>query len=406
MSQLQRLGTMLLLTIGLAGCQSLVDVAATQAPPLQTPVILPVDPSLPQVATALPQEMIDIADTEHRLLNNIYERSAASVVNITVISREELVTANFRRGSGFVYDTEGHIVTHARVVEGAQTLEVTFNDGYITQARLLALDVYSDLAVLKVTVEPERLQPVTFSPTATLRVGERAVAISNPFGLASSMQVGMVSGVGRQLPAAALLNASTFRNPAIMQVNVDVNMGNSGGPVLNSRAEVIGMLTAIRAESGVFSGMGFAIPMSTIQRVVPELIANGEVSYAWLGISTLLEEEGFSVAGLADALRLPVDSGVLVDRVTAGSPAAQAGIQGGMRRVVARGIEVCAGGDIIVAVNGTFVNNMDELLAYLVVNTRPGDEIMLLVVREDETVEIPVQLEARPLIPGAAENNC
>lgn len=405
MTQLQGLG-ILLLIFGLVGCQSLVDVAATQAPPAQTPVILPVDPSLPQIATALPQEIIDIADAEHRLLNNIYERSAASVVNINVLSREEGVTADFRRGSGFVYDADGHIVTHARVVEGAQALEVTFNDGYITSARLLALDVYSDLAVLKVTVAPERLHPVIFSPTPTLRVGERAIAISNPFGLASSMQVGMVSGVGRQLPAAALLSASTFRNPSIIQVNVDVNIGNSGGPVLNSRAEVIGMLTAIRAESGVFSGMGFAIPISTIQRAVPELIADGEVNYAWLGISTLLEEEGFSVAGLAETLRLPVDSGVLVDRVTADSPAARAGIQGGTRRAVARGIEVCAGGDIIVAVNGTFVNNMDELLSYLVVNTRPGDEIQLLVVREDETLEIPVQLEVRPLVAGAAENNC
>lgn len=405
MIQLQRLGVLLLMIV-LVGCQSLVDVAATQAPPQQTAVILPVDPSLPQLATPLPQEMIDIADTEHRLLNNIYERSAASVVNINVLSREEGITADFRRGSGFIYDTDGHIVTHARVVEGARQLEVTFNNGYITQARLLALDVYSDLAVLKVNVAPEQLQPVTFSPTPTLRVGERAIAISNPFGLASSMQVGMVSGVGRQLPAAALLSASTFRNPAIFQVNVDVNIGNSGGPVLNSRAEVIGMLTAIRAESGLFSGMGFAIPMSTVQRVIPELIVAGEVSYSWLGISTLLEEEGFSVAGLAETLRLPVDAGILVDRVTADSPAARAGIQGGTRRVVARGIEVCAGGDIIVAVNGTFLNNMDELLSYLVVNTRPGDEIVLLVVRGDESIEIPVQLEARPLITGAAENNC
>jgi S1-C subfamily serine protease len=297
-----------------------------------------------------------------------------------------------------VFDARGHIVTNAHVVDGAQVIDVTFNNGYVATAEVVGVDAYSDLAVIRVQVDEARLFPVTLANSDSVRVGERAIAIGNPFGLTSSMTLGIVSGLGRQLPSAELINAglSSFRNPSIIQVDTDINPGNSGGPLLNSRGEVMGVNAAIRTDTGVSQGVGFAIPANTVARVVPELIASGHVEYSWLGISTRLDDDGFSVAALAEPLNLPVETGVLVDRITVSSPAEKAGLLGGQRSVVVRGASICTGGDIIIAVNDTYVNNMDELVAYLVVNTVPGDVVNLLVVRDGETFEIPLTLEARP----------
>lgn len=365
-----------------------------------------------QLPTPLPQEVIDTADAEYLMLTNIYERLAPSIVNIEIraahANTDIIIDAG--RGSGFVFDTEGHIVTNAHVVDGASGIEVTFNDGYITSAEVVGVDAFSDLAVIRVEVDAERLHPVTMGDSETVRVGERAIAIGNPFGLASSMTLGIVSGLGRQLPSAQLLNADLppgFSNPSIIQVDTDINPGNSGGPLLNSHGELIGVNTAIRSESGFFQGVGFAIPSSTVKRVVPELIAEGRVNYTWLGISTLREEDGFSVVALAEPLNLPVNAGVLIDRVTVDSPADKAGLRGGTRAEVVRGTPICAGGDIIVAINGEFVQNLDELVAYLLVNTHPGDVANLMIVRDGETFELPVTLEPRPTTDtGQSVNGC
>jgi len=408
---MKRLLLAVLLIVGLfAACQS-----ESVSPPPQavasTPIAsLPMNVSL-QVATPVSQEIIDAADAEYALLTNIYERLAPSVVNIDVIASESTTSLlDVGRGSGFVYDTEGNIVTNTHVINGAREIEVTFNNGYIVNATLVGADAYSDLAVIKVEIDKARLFPVTLGDSDAVRVGERAIAIGNPFGLASSMTQGIVSGLGRQLPSAELLNSDLipgFKNPAIIQVDTDINPGNSGGPLLNSLGEVIGVNTAIRTDTGTFQGVGFAIPVNTVKRVVPELIANGKVDYAWLGISTLIEEDGFSVAGLAEPLDLPVEAGVLVDRVTIGSPADKAGLRGGSQRVVVRGSEICAGGDIIIAVNGVYINNMDELVAHLIVNTSPGDVINLMIVRGNETFEVPLTLEPRPTDEtGASQNGC
>jgi 2-alkenal reductase len=363
-----------------------------------------------QAATPVSQALIDAADADYLLLTNIYERVAPSVVNIEGLAAGSVVSEEFGRGSGFVYDEAGHIVTNAHVIAGAGRIEVTFNDGYLAAAEITAVDAFSDLAVLRVEVDAERLHPVTLGDSDLVRVGERAIAIGNPFGLASSMTQGIVSGLGRQLPSAQLLGAELpagFSNPAIIQVDAEINPGNSGGPLLNSRGEVIGVNTAIQTESGVFQGVGFAIPSNTVRRVVPDLIANGSVAYAWLGISTRLEDDGFGVAALAEPLNLPVEAGVLINEIWENSPAAKAGLRAGSRLVQVRGENICVGGDIIVAANGHFVSDLDELVAYLVVNTRPGDVVQLLVVRDNETFEIPVTLEARPASDtGLAQNDC
>ena len=401
---------LMLLLVTLVACQQ------TPAPPPQSVATTPLA-SLQlvqaQVPTPVSAAIIDAADVEYLLLTNIYDRLAPAVVNIEIQAAHANtdIVIDAGRGSGFVYDQDGHIVTNAHVVDGANSIEVTFNDGYITTAQLIGTDGYSDLAVLKVDVAPDHLTPVTMADSATVSVGQRAIAIGNPFGLASSMTLGIVSGLGRQLPSAELLNADLpngFSNPSIIQVDTDINPGNSGGPLLNSHGEVIGVNTAIRTESGVFQGVGFAIPANTVQRVVPELIANGQVNYAWLGISTLLEDDGFSVASLAEPLNLPVDAGVLINQIWDDSPASKAGLLAGSRTDAVRGEVICVGGDIIIAVNGQFVKNLDELVAYLVVNTQPGDTITLLVVRGDNTFEVPVVLEPRPTSSdtGLPHNDC
>lgn len=389
----------LTLILLLAACQSSGVPAMPESAVASTPLAdLPVNTNFSGERlqpTAIPDSIIDEADAEYLLLTNIYDRIAPSVVNLEVLVRlgSVLDTGN---GSGFVYDIQGHIVTNAHVVNEAEEIYVTFDDGFVAEAEIVGVDVFSDLAVIRVDVSPERLRPVVVGDSELVRVGQRAIAIGNPFGLSSSMTVGIVSGLGRQLPSAELIDAGVppgYNNPQIIQVDAQINPGNSGGPLLNSRGEVIGVNTAIRTGSGSFEGVGFSVPANTIQRVIPELISEGEVNYSWIGISS---SSVFEVAELADPLELPVDQGVMLSNVTPGSPADEAGLRGGDRLTNVRGFDVCAGGDLIVAVDGNFVRNMDELVGYLVVNTAPGDTVTVLVVRGDETFEAEVTLRERP----------
>jgi S1-C subfamily serine protease len=354
-----------------------------------------------QVPTPVGAALIAEADAEHTLLANLYERLAPSVVFIEVVVGEDVEFAfqDVGNGSGFVYDANGHIVTNAHVVKDASEVRVTFNDGYVADAEVVGYDTYSDIAVIQVDVDLDRLYPIPLGDSDNVRVGERAIVIGNPFGLASSMTTGIISAKGRQLPSAQLIDSTVpggFQNPSIIQVDADINPGNSGGPLLNSLGEVVGVNTAIRTESGVFEGVGFAVPSSTVERVVPELIDQGIVDYAWIGISAMSAADGFGVASLAEPLNLPVESGVMLSTVTPNSPADKAGLLGGTEVVSIRGRDVCAGGDIIVAVDGEAVRTMDELVTYLVTNNSPGDTITVRIIRDRETLEVPVALEGRP----------
>lgn len=404
---LSRAGFLLLIALAAAGCSGISVTAPTPQRAVPSTPVAQLAQDLnavfqPPLPTPIPDAYIEAADAEYLLLQNLYARLVPSVVNVDVTVNQPQATLSLRdstaSGSGFVYSDQGHIITNAHVVNDARTVRVTFHDGYVADAAVIGYDVYSDLAVLRVDVPPERLYPVTFADSSALRVGQRAVAIGNPFGLASSMTVGIISALGRQLPSAELIRSTIggFSNPNIIQVDADINPGNSGGPLLNSAGHVIGVNTAIRSVSGIFEGVGFAVPSATVMRVVPEIIENGQVDYAWMGISSISTEGGFGVAGLAEPLNLPVTQGVLVDGVSTNSPAAEAGLRGGTRSVLIRGREVCAGGDIIVAINDTPVGTMDELMTYLVVNSRPGDEVILRIIRGQETFDLPLTLRARP----------
>jgi 2-alkenal reductase len=348
--------------------------------------------------TPISPEVVLALGAEDQVLINLYQRLNPAVVNIEVTQRTSNLTGVAASASGFVYDTQGHIITNAHVAKDAVEILVTFNDGFVTTAEVTGIDEYSDLAVIRVEVSPDRLVPTTLGDSSLLMVGQRVVAIGNPFGLESSMTRGIVSALGRALPSARLISQTNqqFNNPSIIQVDAVINPGNSGGPLLNYSGEVVGVVSAIRTESGTFEGVAFAIPANTLRRVAPQLIEKGEADYPWLGVSTFPEGPGLNIATLAEPLGLPLNYGVMIEEVTPGSPADEAGLLGGDRLSNYRGIELRVGGDLIVAINGTRVQDLDQLLGYLVENTSPGDVITLTVIRADETLDIDVELGVRP----------
>jgi S1-C subfamily serine protease len=350
--------------------------------------------------TALSPSVVDQADAAQKVLINVYQRVDPAVVNI------ETDTDNLddldSSGSGFVLDTDGHILTNSHVVQGAKSILVTFYDGYAKSATVVGTDDYSDLAVIKVDVAKRRLLPVTLGDSSNLQVGQRVVAIGNPFGLLSSMTTGIISATGRTLKSAYMLNprnvgpATDYSNPSIIQVDAQINPGNSGGPLLDINGNVIGVTTAIRTDTGVFQGVGFAVPINTAKRIIPQLIKNGKAEYSWLGIKSVGGQGGLSVAALAEPLKLPVDHGILVSEVIADSPAAIAGLRGGSNTTRIRGVDVTLGGDIIVAINDQALRDMDALIGYLVANTAPEDTITLTIIRDNQTFDVKVTLKARP----------
>jgi S1-C subfamily serine protease len=347
------------------------------------------------LSTPLPEDVVLEADAEELLLINVYERVNPAVVNIDVSAEvEEGELAEFGSGSGFVLDTEGYIVTNYHVVAEADEVRVTFSDGMVLVAEVLGTDPFADLSALKVTPpENYELVPVELGDSDTLKVGQRVIAIGNPFGLSGSMTVGIVSGVGRTLPSGVVTQTGLFSNPLIIQTDAAINPGNSGGPLLDSHGRVIGVNVAIRSTSGLNTGIGFAVPVNTVKRIVPQLIENGRAEYPYLGIST---QSGVSLVELAEEFDLPVREGVLIANVTPGSGAAEAGLRGGERMVSFRGGEIALGGDIIIAIDGVPMNNFDELLGYLVSNTEVGQEIIVTIVRDGKTLDVPVTLTARP----------
>jgi S1-C subfamily serine protease len=348
-----------------------------------------------RLSTPLPEDVVLEADAEELLLINVYERVNPAVVNVDVSAEvEEGELAEFGSGSGFVLDAEGHIVTNYHVVAEADEVRVTFSDGMVLAAEVLGTDPFADLSALKVTPpEGYDLIPAELGDSDTLKVGQRVIAIGNPFGLSGSMTVGIVSGVGRTLPSGVVTQTGLFSNPLIIQTDAAINPGNSGGPLLDSHGRVIGVNVAIRSTSGLNSGIGFAVPVNTVKRIVPQLIENGKAEYPYLGISS---QSGVSLAELAEEFDLPVRQGVLIANVALGSGAAKAGLRGGERTVSFRGGEIALGGDIIIAIDGVPINNFDELLAYLVSNTDVGQEIIVTIVRDGETLDVPVTLTARP----------
>ncbi|MGH2536315.1 MAG: trypsin-like peptidase domain-containing protein [Candidatus Promineifilaceae bacterium] len=297
------------------------------------------------------------------------------------------------QGSGFVWDSQGHIVTNNHVVAGAEAITVIFSDDSRADAELVGADPASDLAVLRVDVPADRLRPVTLADSTSLRVGQVAIAIGNPFGQEGTMTIGIISALGRMLPVEGDSPfAPSYNIPDVIQTDAAINPGNSGGVLLNDQGQVIGVTTAIISPSRSSSGIGLAIPAAIVERVAPALIRDGEYAHPYIGISggTLTPE-------LAEAMGLPADQrGALVAEVSPDSPAAAAGLQGSGEEAEIDGQPVQVGGDVIVAVDDAPIESMDDLIVHLARHTQVGQTVELTVLRDGEQQILSLTLAARP----------
>ena len=325
---------------------------------------------------------LDPTETENV---RIYRDTAPAVANIVTRAVEYDFFYNAvpveGAGSGFLIDAAGHILTNYHVVEGAQTIEVTLGDQSRYKAKLIGSDTRNDIALVQIDARGKKLTPLTLGDSRNLLVGQRVLAIGNPFGFQSTLTTGIVSSLGRTVQTSD----TTFIDDAI-QTDAAINRGNSGGPLLNSHGEVIGINSAIVSPSGTSAGIGFAIPINTARRVAEELITQGRVRRAVLGI------EGRAIwPDLAQALTLPVTHGMLIERVTPGGAAAKAGVRGGNRSVLAGLQELMIGGDVLIAVNGNEVTSQTSL--NLILNrSQPGDMVTLTIIRDGKKINVPVTL--------------
>ena len=353
-----------------------------ESPPPAAPTEVPKAVVVVLTPTPLPPALTSRVDVEEQLIINIYARVGPAVVCIT--AQDQFGGCI---GSGFVIDREGHVVTNNHVAVASPNLLVTLADEHSVPAVVIGTDLGSDLAVLKIDVLPEQLVVAELGESSTLRVGQRAIAIGNPFGLERTMTTGIISSLGRTLTR----DDSDFLLAEVIQTDAAINPGNSGGPLLDSQGRVIGVNTAIRSASGVNSGVGFAIPVDIVKRVVPELISRGRYGHTWVGVSgrTISPE-------MVQALELPVETGALIFEVVPGGPAAKAGLRGGERQVGVSGMQMLAGGDIVVAIDDVVVNRFDDLINYLASRTAVGDVVTLTVVRERTEIRIDVMLQERP----------
>lgn len=315
----------------------------------------------------------------------IYRQASPAVANVVTRTVEYDFFFNpvpvEGAGSGFVIDTDGHILTNYHVIQGAQTIEVTLGDRSRFKAKLIGVDTRNDLALVKIDPAGRKLTTLPLGDSRNLLVGQRVLAIGNPFGFQSTLTTGVVSSLGRTVQTGE----NTFIDEAI-QTDAAINRGNSGGPLLNSHGEVIGINSAIYAPTGTTAGIGFAIPVNTARRVAEDLIKTGRVRRATLGI------EGRGLwPGLAEALHLSVQQGILVERVTPGGPAAQAGIRGGTHSMVAGLQELRTGGDVLVAWDDKPLATQTDL-NLLLNRAWPGDSVTFALIRDGKKITVPVKL--------------
>ena len=382
-------------------CQSLftLDKPGDQETESQEKLSLPTP--LPSTAIPTPEYSASLIGTPARtedILVSLYENTNPGVVAIQTLTLD-----GGGLGSGFVYDKEGHIITNYHVVEGAEDLEVDFPSGHKVRGEVIATDLDSDIAVIKTNAPADILFPLPLGDSDQTRVGQTVVAIGNPFGLDSTMTVGIVSAKGRTLSSLRESpDGGIFSAGDIIQTDASINPGNSGGPLLNLNGEVIGINRAIRTNGinitgePINSGVGFAISVNIVKRVVPVLIAEGSYDYPYLGVTareelSLIEQEALRITNENGEYL----SGAYVVEVVQGSPADKGGLIGSSRSDT--GIPgLLGGGDLIVAIDDHPVRVFGDLLSYLMNNKSPGDEVVITVIRENRLKEVTITLGRRP----------
>jgi len=362
-----------------------------------TPLQLTASPTAaPQTTLApLPGGQTDLVSQQDRMVA-IYDQVSPGVVTIQTSQSDGTPVG---LGSGWVYSADGYIVTNQHVIEGADKFEVDFPSGDKAFGNVVGTDLDSDLAVIKVDVPAAVLHPLTLGDSDQLKVGQIVVAIGNPFGLNGTMTTGIVSALGRTLQSnreAPGGSGSYFSAGDIIQTDAALNPGNSGGPLLNLNGEVVGVNRAIRTTSTTTngdpanSGIGFAISINIVRRVVPYLIQDGKYDYPYLGITSI---DDLPLQYLQE-LGLTQYTGAYVTSVTPGSPADQAGLRAGTKATSIQGLE--ANGDLIIAIDGHTVLHFDDLLKYLFNNKSPGETVVLTVLRGDQQVDLTLTLGKRP----------
>jgi S1-C subfamily serine protease len=322
----------------------------------------------------------------------VYDRTAPGVVQITSTGSGPVSSAQSALGSGFVVDKAGHIVTNFHVVDGADQIRVSFSNRDTVVARLVGTDASTDLAVLEVDASADALRPLPLANSDKVRVGDPVVAIGNPFGLDRTATAGIVSALQRGITSPGPVN---YTIDHVIQTDAPINRGNSGGPLLNMRGQVIGVNTQIQTGGAPGNvGIGFAVPANTVKDVVAQLLQRGWVDHAYLGIS------GHDInAELARTYNLPVRAGVLVEDVREDTAAARAGLQAGDTRVVVAGVSYLLGGDIIVALDDTSIVTPLELVN-AIAEHEPGDQVELTIYRDAKRTSVKVTLGRRPSSPN------
>jgi S1-C subfamily serine protease len=349
-----------------------------------------------QVVTMAPTQPLPVASSNLRDMEEL-QIALYNMVSPGVVSIQTLDDQGGVQGSGFVYDLEGHIITNYHVVQDATDIEIDFPSGLKVFGEVIGVDLDSDIAVLQVDVPSDQLFPLALGDSDLLQVGQIVVAIGNPYGLTGTMTVGVVSAKGRTLesiretPEGRLFSAGD-----LIQTDASINPGNSGGPLLNLNGEVIGINRAIRL-SGVTlngdpinTGIGFAISVNILKRVVPDLISKGSYDYPYVGISareelTLIESQ---------ALGLDHQTGAYVVEVVPGGPADEAGLRAGDTPTEFVGLN--AGGDLIIAIDSRPVRTFADFLGYLMTRKSPGDAVTITLIRDHEEMEVELTLGMRP----------
>lgn len=350
-----------------------------------------------------PQSDVDHQQTVlafENVLHEIYQNSLPSVVYIRVPNPAGEILRDipgipqdllWGEGSGFVWDTEGHIVTNHHVVEGvtgeSDEVVVIFADATRASGKVVGSDPHSDLAVIKLEDGDWNLQPAPLGDSGEVRVGQLAVAIGAPFGQEFTMTSGIISAIGRNIRGE-----SQFTIPEVIQTDAAINPGNSGGPLLDRLGRVIGINTLIISATGGYSGVGMAVPVDIAKRVAPSLIADGEFTYPWLGVSISTVDGDY-----AEALGLPEGSaGALIVTAVADGPADESGLRGSDDTVEVGGVSLPSGGDVIVSIGPQEVRSSNDLIAHLTYSNSPGDTVLFAVFRDGERKEIEVTLGERP----------
>jgi S1-C subfamily serine protease len=342
--------------------------------------------SAPTATTSIPQsssQPVDLASQQDKLIA-IYQAVNPSVVT---------VQTSTGMGSGWVYSSDGYIVTNQHVVGAETKVEVDFTNGNKVFGNVVGTDQNTDLAVIKVDVPADQLHPVSLGDSDALQVGQIVVAIGDPLFLNGSMTSGIISGLGRSQPSSVqAAGGGFFATGDIIQTDALVNHGNSGGPLLNLDGQVVGVVWAMQVDqsTGLPSGIGYAISINVVKRVVPQLIQTGKFAFPYLGIET---RDGLPL-DVINTLGLKSTTGAYLNSVTPGGPAEKAGLHGG---TTATSIpQLNSGGDLIIAVDGHPVQVLDDMMRYIVLNKSPGDTVTLTVWRGDQKMDIPLVLGKRP----------